>query len=274
VGYWREVGVLAEGCPVPVPDGVAGETGVSVVEGRLDGELGWGLMAGGLRGCGVEPLEVVLAAVARAFGGVLGLDRLVVGVESHGRFELPGLGGVERTVGWFTGLFPVVVSSGGELGDCLGGVCGALRGVPGHGLGYQLLVRSERIDRVGGLVSVNYLGDVGMGVGGIGGGLGLSSWPAGLAVAPENHLPFPVGVDCGLDGDGLFCRLTFDRSWCAVEVAQALVDEVIASVGELVSWCSAGGEVPDAGVAGVGVGGFVGEGLTADEMEEILDVFG
>ncbi|MEV0373868.1 amino acid adenylation domain-containing protein [Streptomyces sp. NPDC050636] len=107
-------------------------------------------------GTGVN--EVLLSALALAVAawrtrrGATGEDRSVlVALESHGREEqlLPGAD-LSRTVGWFTGVYPVrldpgpvdldrALDGGGELTDVVKRVGEHLRAVPDNGIGYGLL---------------------------------------------------------------------------------------------------------------------------------------
>jgi amino acid adenylation domain-containing protein/non-ribosomal peptide synthase protein (TIGR01720 family) len=78
---------------------------------------------------------------------------VLVDLESHGRHEdrFPGAD-LSRTVGWFTGLYPVALELGridpaavaagsAEAGELLKSVKEQLREIPDHGLGYGLLRR-------------------------------------------------------------------------------------------------------------------------------------
>jgi amino acid adenylation domain-containing protein/non-ribosomal peptide synthase protein (TIGR01720 family) len=86
-------------------------------------------------------LEVLLAALARAFAEWSGAPQLLVELEGHGREEIPGGGDLSRTVGFFTALFPVLLDGrlAGGPGTALGAAKEALRAVPRRGIGYGTL---------------------------------------------------------------------------------------------------------------------------------------
>ena len=68
-------------------------------------------------------------------------DRLIVDLEGHGREDIATDIDVSRTVGWFTSLFPVVLSLNNlsEPGSALKSIKEQLRQIPNRGIGYGLL---------------------------------------------------------------------------------------------------------------------------------------
>jgi amino acid adenylation domain-containing protein/non-ribosomal peptide synthase protein (TIGR01720 family) len=113
--------------------------------------------------------DVLLAALGRVLTGWTGADRVVVQVEGHGREE-DVLSGVDlsRTVGWFTTMFPVELTSGPEWTELVRSTKERLRAVPDHGLGHGVLrevLGLPQLDRDP-EVSFNYLGRFDAPVGG------------------------------------------------------------------------------------------------------------
>ncbi|WP_332847130.1 non-ribosomal peptide synthetase [Pseudomonas lactucae] len=88
--------------------------------------------------------ELLLVALARVLCRQSGQASLSVALEGHGRDALPapyheGLN-IERSVGWFTSLYPVRLSPGlGDLGSAIKAVKEQLRQVPNKGIGYGAL---------------------------------------------------------------------------------------------------------------------------------------
>jgi len=85
--------------------------------------------------------EVLLTALALAFGRWAPGVSLAVDLEGHGREELFSGVDLSRTVGWFTSIFPVFLELPDELdpGAALSAVKERLRAIPDHGIGYGLL---------------------------------------------------------------------------------------------------------------------------------------
>ncbi|WP_426209548.1 non-ribosomal peptide synthase/polyketide synthase [Pseudomonas sp. TWR2-1-1] len=88
--------------------------------------------------------ELLLVALARVLCRQSAQDCLSVELEGHGRDALPAPFGdgldIERSVGWFTSLYPVRLSPGtGDLGSAIKAVKEQLRQVPNKGIGYGAL---------------------------------------------------------------------------------------------------------------------------------------
>jgi non-ribosomal peptide synthase protein (TIGR01720 family) len=85
--------------------------------------------------------DVLLTALAQAVGGWTGEPTLLVAMEGHGRESILEDVDVSRTVGWFTSLYPVCVSTEAAPGpgEALTRVKEQLRGVPRRGIGYGIL---------------------------------------------------------------------------------------------------------------------------------------
>jgi non-ribosomal peptide synthase protein (TIGR01720 family) len=86
--------------------------------------------------------EALLTALVKAFAWWTGERSLLLYLEGHGREELFADVDVSRTVGWFTAIYPVLLSemddSGGPV-EALKAVKEQLRRTPNGGLGYGLL---------------------------------------------------------------------------------------------------------------------------------------
>ncbi|WP_460624983.1 amino acid adenylation domain-containing protein, partial [Kitasatospora kifunensis] len=85
--------------------------------------------------------DALVSALGRTLADWTGADRLVLGLEGHGREELFEDLDLSRTVGWFTTHFPVglTVPAGRDWAQTIKSVKEQLRAVPGRGLGYDAL---------------------------------------------------------------------------------------------------------------------------------------
>lgn len=112
-----------------------------------------------------EVNDLLLTALARALRRWQGGERFGVTLEGHGR-DAEGLPAIERTVGWFTCLYPVALEiAGDDLGAQIKGVKETLRAVPAKGLGYGIARYLQKnpalADAASASVSFNYLGQFG-----------------------------------------------------------------------------------------------------------------
>lgn len=87
---------------------------------------------------GTRTNEVLLTALGLAAGKIAGGSVGII-VESHGRTELDKPIAVERTVGWFTSCYPVVINNNSSITDELINTKETIRKIPRSGIDYLLL---------------------------------------------------------------------------------------------------------------------------------------
>ncbi|MBD1883776.1 non-ribosomal peptide synthetase [Microcoleus vaginatus] len=111
--------------------------------------------------------DVLLAALAWAFAQWTREQSLLVDLDGHGREDIFPDADVSRTVGWFTSVFPVLLSIGeaSTPADGLKAVKEQLRAIPNRGMGYGLLrylaggeISQKLISLPPAEVSFNYFG--------------------------------------------------------------------------------------------------------------------
>jgi amino acid adenylation domain-containing protein/non-ribosomal peptide synthase protein (TIGR01720 family) len=127
------------------------------------------LLRRGLRAYGVEINDILLTALAQTLTAWTGETSAYLHLEGHGREELvPGLD-ITRTVGWFTALFPVLLSLDGENHhpSVVQRVRAQLKGIPRRGAGYGPVRYLADPETTAGMsllpvpeISFNYLGQM------------------------------------------------------------------------------------------------------------------
>ncbi len=112
---------------------------------------------------GVVPMhEALLAAVVDSAGS----RELTVMLEGHGREPIFGDADLSRTVGWFTGIYPLALRAGRDSAETVRLTQAALKSVPQHGLDFGVLrylgAPDHRAVLAGPapLLLVNYLGQL------------------------------------------------------------------------------------------------------------------
>uniref|UniRef100_UPI0013DFAFD6 non-ribosomal peptide synthetase n=1 Tax=Paenibacillus xylaniclasticus TaxID=588083 RepID=UPI0013DFAFD6 len=85
--------------------------------------------------------DLLLTALVLTVRDWVGDGNVLVGLESHGRESLGEDIDISRTVGWFTSLYPVVISlsDSNDLGHHIRNVKETLRRTPHNGIGYGLI---------------------------------------------------------------------------------------------------------------------------------------
>ena len=84
--------------------------------------------------------DLLLTALANAFARWTGENYVLIDMEGHGREDILDDVDLSRTVGWFTTIYPVLLTAGAASArDELRTIKEQLRQLPNHGIGYGLL---------------------------------------------------------------------------------------------------------------------------------------
>ena len=177
-----------------------------------------------------RPEEIVLAAVVDGTLARTGGDALIVDVEGHGRDPVDERA-VDRTIGWFTTITPVVVARGATFDATVANAGAAL--VPVHaapqafGALRHLGTPASRARLDGwarASVLFNFLGaPFGAGATGL---LAVAAEPTGLAEDPARRSRYLVSVMASRVDDALELELT--SSWLDDAELAALADAIFA----------------------------------------------
>lgn len=107
----------------------------------LDENTSYKLINEANKAYGTRTNEILLTALGLAAGKIAD-GSVGIMVESHGRTQLQKPIAIQRTVGWFTSCYPVVVDNNNNLADELINVKETLRRIPNNGIDYLLLSQS------------------------------------------------------------------------------------------------------------------------------------
>ncbi|HVI46038.1 MAG TPA: non-ribosomal peptide synthase/polyketide synthase [Chitinophaga sp.] len=138
---------------------------LGVQEVRLDARLTRQLLQTAPQAYRTEINDILLAALAKTLRTKYGRDT-VIGLEGHGREDISNQIDISNTVGWFTSLYPVLLSTGDieDTGKLLKEVKEQLRQMPDKGLGYGVLKYINKEEAFQGNdpwdITFNYLGQV------------------------------------------------------------------------------------------------------------------
>ncbi|TRX32540.1 amino acid adenylation domain-containing protein [Flavobacterium sp. ZT3R18] len=108
--------------------------------------------------------DILLTGLGLALKDVFGLERSVLKVEGHGREDIVEDTDISRTVGWFTSVYPFVLSvSASDSLNTLVQVKESLRKIPQKGIGYGMLkyLTPDFQSNLVPSIEFNYLGDFG-----------------------------------------------------------------------------------------------------------------
>lgn len=142
VAHWLAAAQTAPATIFPVPDhaSLSESTTVAAVL-SFDAGQTLGILQEVIPRTGADVQLVLLAMLARVLAGRAGERDVLIDIESHGRQQMDDGLSADRTVGWFTVLYPVgfAVRPGAGPLEVLLDAKASMASVPGHGRGFGLL---------------------------------------------------------------------------------------------------------------------------------------
>jgi non-ribosomal peptide synthase protein (TIGR01720 family) len=186
-----------------------------------------------------EVNDLLLCALDLSLAATFQKEKAWVMLEGHGR-EDTGTGiDVIRTVGWFTSIYPVLLSSGtqSEAGSAIKQTKEMLRNIPDHGLGYGLL-KQEGNSAVTGIapqVIFNYLGQFDADI--RNSGFTIAKEGTGDSSAPGEFIKYPVMISCIVLEGQLRVQIKYDQNYLGDELAVAFCRQYELALRELIRHC-------------------------------------
>lgn len=203
--------------------------------------------------------ELLLCALVRAVHSVTGKDAVSVGLEGHGREEPHKKVNIDRTVGWFTTMYPVIIHWYEDLKTCIVETKETLRHIPNHGLGYGLLHEKYSLEPIN--LYFNYMGEMQDGLG------GTYSSLTGVSVSEENDMLGSININ-GIITDGqLQFLFEFKKDKIAKQTIADLSDCYKQELENIIAFCSEQKKTIKT------LSDYDTKKLTSSEFEEIIGLF-
>lgn len=112
---------------------------------------------------GTQINDILLTSLMLSFQEFFGVDGIALDLEGHGREEFIKNVDINRTVGWFTSIYPVFLNDKGNLRDTIRHIKETLRNIPNNGADYLLYKynsKNNSSDKANNIpLSFNYLGE-------------------------------------------------------------------------------------------------------------------
>lgn len=102
--------------------------------------------------------DLLLASLGMSIYKVSGRKKNVIFLEGHGREKIHKEINIDRTVGWFTIVYPVILNCDDDIEKNIISTKEMLRMIPNHGLGYGLC--KDSINEIEQNITFNYLGEI------------------------------------------------------------------------------------------------------------------
>ncbi|MCL1936227.1 MAG: amino acid adenylation domain-containing protein [Defluviitaleaceae bacterium] len=145
--------------------------------------------------------DLLLSAFALAIKESINQDKISIILEGHGREQLHKDIKIDRTVGWFTIMYPVILNCYEDIETSIIETKEMLRKIPNNGIGFGLISNKfEGID-----VSFNYLGEVNSGI-------DFEQYDIGRTISEKNRQPGgSIAINCLVKNKSLIFDVSYDK---------------------------------------------------------------
>ena len=212
---------------------------------RLDKEYTAQLLTSAQDAFGTEINDLLLAGFALAIHQHWGRSGLLVALEGHGREELFDDIEIQRTVGWFTSVFPVALESDESwpLDRHIIETKEMLHKIPRKGIGYGILkFLSANRDSVftGDVepqISFNYLGQFDGDTDKLPFGV-IAGSPAGQAHSPNQQREYLMDVNCNVNENMLYISASFSHKCFDADDISAFLNLFVEKLQLIIDFCA------------------------------------
>ena len=238
--YWKRVSELAKAADIQIPtselEKATDKVSFDTVYGSLTKEQTKTLQKS-LESYHLEMNDMLLSALMDAVHTLTGQNRVAVSLEGHGREPLHKECKVDRTVGWFTSIFPCVLEQKETMEDMLIDTKEMLRQIPNHGVGYGILLHEnqETMLFVTPAMSFNYLGSFDQD--GQEGDIRMSTLSTGRTIAEENELINPINFSLSITEQSLKVSILWKRMAIPENFVEKLMETFLQSIVKISDYC-------------------------------------
>ncbi len=240
-----------------VKDGASGFADIDIMFTKEETEL---LLHDAGKAFNTEINDLMLSALGMAVGQLTGQEKVAVELEGHGREEIHKKIDIDRTVGWFTSVYPIIIDCCDDMEVSIISTKEMLRKVPNHGIGYGLLSSVSRQNNID--ICFNYLGQMD-----INNFNNNSTYSVGKTTADENRIESNINMDGYIMNDTLSFSLTYDKTSYSQKHIKKLAQLYKNCLSEIIKFCVNRDDtvktVSDYGVTDM-------EAAELDEIKEIL----
>ncbi|OEK07405.1 hypothetical protein A8C32_18400 [Flavivirga aquatica] len=200
------------------------------------------------RSYGTEINDLLLSALSLALRDWVPKNKIVIALEGHGREELFTDVDLNRTIGWFTSLYPVclhIADQEDELGDLIATTKDMLRGVPNKGIGYGVLRYLSPLEKNRSALSLpfediifNYLGSFDKQIDSAQERLfDLANEKTGSNIGLSNKNPNKLAINSLVLKDSLEINWSYHEERYSEETIHKLADAYIDALHTIVTHC-------------------------------------
>jgi amino acid adenylation domain-containing protein/non-ribosomal peptide synthase protein (TIGR01720 family) len=188
--------------------------------------------------------DLLLTAISRAVSKLTGQQMVSIQMEGHGREAIGEPIAIDRTVGWFTSIYPITLEGGKkELRESIIQTKETLQKVPNKGIGYGVITylgkkdrQNQAVQRAEADLTYNYLGEFTFGTGT--GRWTESSQSKGAESGEDAAFRTGISMDSYVSNKKLKFEITYDRvkyrRYFMEQLSQLLKQEMAAIIAHCV----------------------------------------
>ncbi|WP_164779829.1 condensation domain-containing protein, partial [Paenibacillus kobensis] len=235
--YWREIGEqVKDGAIQGDLDGQPTEYAHMQLE--LEKESTRQLLFEAGKAYGTEINDLLLSALGMAVQQWTGQHYVAVDMEGHGREELHKAVKMDRTVGWFTSIYPIVLQGSKDPEETIINTKEMLRRIPNHGIGYgvaKYLGEDQWPDTEADLC-FNYLGHMDHELG-VAERITASNLSCGSSIADDNMPKQGITMDGSVSGGKLRFAIAYNKGRYSEESIEQFCQYYVQSINTIVQHC-------------------------------------
>ena len=237
VQYWNDIVKSVSGGSFQKTDTEEQGTGYLGVE--LDEEYTNKLLYKSCKAFNTEINDLLLSSLGIAIRKLTGQKKISVNVEGHGREELHKRLDIDRTIGWFTSVFPVNIELFDDIKDMIITTKEMLHRVPQKGLGYGVLRYISRmyLEDEEARLTFNYLGSIDSEIDVNGSLFEVSEYNRGQEVSDENQSKDILTINCIIAKEKLKVGLSYRKDSVAERDVKRFGDLYIESIIGVIKTC-------------------------------------
>lgn len=268
IKYWNQI---VENIEVIVPnqDAYFEESIIDTISVSLDRDRTAWLRMDTQKAYNTEMNEILLAGLVGAVSKVTDKNKISISMEGHGREELNIPMQIDRTVGWFTNIYPLTFDTfAGNISQTIIHTKETIRKVPKKGIGYGIIkyMRKELIEHECPTLCFNYLGD--FDAERMNHNIFVSSeYTCGRSISEHNRLSNDISINCFISDGTLIVDFSYDKKLYKEEFIFELAKNYLDYLDDIIMHCS---EVEGTVYSGSDFGD---TNLDSDELDEILQLF-
>lgn len=183
--------------------------------------------------------DLLLAAVAQGVYYVTNQSKLAIQMEGHGREAIDPNIQIDRTIGWFTSVYPIVLDNlGCDISLLIRQTKETIRKLPVNGIGYGILkmLPESELTNIQPDITFNYLGEFHFDDDNEN-DFSISPLEHGRAISEQDQFHTKLSLDSFVSNGKLQLTLTYKASGFSDSQMSFLLESIVESLDEVITHC-------------------------------------